>query len=90
MLPEKINQEVRETQKNFITQTFGLISSAFVLVAALAWNEAIKTIIELYFKAGGGVISRIIYAVIVTFIAALVTMKLNRITEKYKEQLSNN
>jgi len=78
---EKLSSQVRETNKKVITQTLGFISSAFVLVAALAWNEAIKELIGAYFKAGSGLISKLAYAVLVTIIAVVVTSKLAKISQ---------
>lgn len=84
MLPSKFGQEIKNTNKQVISQTLAFISSAFVLVAALAWNDAIKALLNKYFKAGSGIISLFIYATIVTIIAAVVTRRLGKIAEKYK------
>lgn len=86
---EKTKENVKETNRQVISQSVGFISSAFVLVAALAWNEAIKDFINQYFKAGSGLISKVIYAMIVTFIAVVVTVRLNKIAEKYKDENRN-
>lgn len=83
---EKTKANLKETNRQIITQTMGFISSAFVLVAALAWNEAIKELITQYFNAGSGLASRIIYASLVTILAVLVTMRLNKLGEKFKEK----
>lgn len=52
-----------------------LIVAAFGLVAALAWNDAIKSLFleggPLYFAAAGGVW---VYAILVTIIAVLATI----------------
>lgn len=60
-----------------------LSTSGFGLVAALAWNEAIqefvKQYIDKYFAGGSGVLSRFIYAVIITAFAVLVTYQLSKI-----------
>ncbi len=82
---QKTKQNIAETNKQVLNQSVGFISSAFVLVAALAWNEAIKELITTYFHSGSGLVSRIIYAAIVTIIAVIVTARLNRIAEKYKK-----
>lgn len=84
MLPSKITTHVKETNKQIITQTLGFISSAFVLVAALAWNDAIRELISSYFPSSSGLISRFIYALIVTGIAVIVTMRLSALGEKLK------
>jgi Family of unknown function (DUF5654) len=82
---DKTKDNLREANKQIIYQSLGLVSSAFVLVAALAWNDAIRELISQYLKAGNGLISRFIYAILVTAIAAVVTMRLNKISEKYKD-----
>ena len=51
-----------------------LITAAFGLVAALAWNETIKEAIAQVFTASDGVWGLLIYAVIVTIIAVIATM----------------
>jgi len=81
-----ISNGVKETNRKIISQTTGFISSAFVLVAALAWNEAIKELISQYFKTGSGLVSRLVYALIVTLIAVLVTSRLNKIETKYQAE----
>ena len=63
-----------------------LSTAGFGLVAALAWNEAIqafvKEYIDQYISTGSGIISRFIYAVIITAIAVLVTYQLTKLSGK--------
>ncbi len=59
-----------------------LITAAFGLVAALAWNEAIQEIFRLAFGEQSGVLAMIAYAVIVTIIAVIVTIWIGRVSEK--------
>ncbi len=63
-----------------------LSTSSIGLVAALAWNELIKEVVNMYIKplVGGasGIISLLIYAVIVTTLAVIVTVNLSRLTSK--------
>lgn len=66
-----------------------LATSGFGLVAALAWNNAIQefvaTYIKPYFPQGGGLISLLVYAILVTVIAVIVTLNLSRLIEKLEE-----
>ena len=62
--------------------TVTLILGGFGLVAALAWNEAIKTLFETLFKTSDQLIGKFIYALIVTFLVVLVSMRLKNIAEK--------
>lgn len=59
-----------------------LITTAFAFVAGLAWNEAIQKLIEEFYTAGGAVTGLLIYAVIVTSVAVVVTVLLARIAGK--------
>ncbi|MBI2588346.1 hypothetical protein HY373_01675 [Candidatus Berkelbacteria bacterium] len=59
-----------------------LIISAFSLVAALAWNEAITHIIEKFIQPGQSIISWLIYALLVTLLAVLAGLYLGRLIQK--------
>ena len=82
----KTSQALKETNRQVITQTLGFISSAFVLIAALAWNEAIKELITDYLPTGAGLLSKLVYAAIVTILAVIVTMRLTKLGEKFKQE----
>ena len=69
-------------QKEVIEKIAALITAAFGLVAALAWNEAIQEIFRLAFGEQSGVWAMIAYAVIVTIIAVVVTIWVGRLSEK--------
>lgn len=61
-----------------------LFTSAFGLVAALAWNEAVKDAIERYITPGAGLRSKVIYATLVTILAIVVSYELGRITAVFR------
>lgn len=84
-MPEKINNNLREAKKEVLLQTFTLINGAFALVAALAWNEAIKAVIDRYFVAGSGLYSRFTYAIVITVIVVFVSRYIASITKRYEE-----
>jgi len=58
-----------------------LVISAFGFVAALAWNETIKAIFTRFYGNPNELIPMLIYAVIVTFIAVIVTMIISQISK---------
>ena len=64
-----------------------LITAAFGLVAALAWNDAIKSLFAeggpLYFMAAYGIWG---YAILVTLIAVVVTIWVGRLAERAKKE----
>ena len=60
--------EVRE-------RTLGYLTAAFGLVAGLAWNEAIKALIEAVYPASrDSVTAKFLYALIVTAVVVAVTL----------------
>ena len=71
-------------KKKVIEKLAALITAAFGLVAALAWNDTIKAIFKQVFGTSEGVWSMLVYAMVVTIIAVLVTIKIGHAAEKAK------
>jgi hypothetical protein len=71
--------EIKEATIKNIT---GLMTAAFGLVAALAWNTAIQSIFALVFGKASGIYAMVTYAVVVTIIAVIVTVYLGRVMGK--------
>lgn len=61
-----------------------LITAAFGLVAALAWNGAIRAIFEEVFGTADNITAMLVYAVAVTIIAVLVIIWIARAVKKAK------
>lgn len=61
-----------------------LVAAAFGLVAALAWNGAILAIFGAIFGEAESIPAMLIYAVIVTVIAVLVTIQIARAAKRAK------
>ena len=59
-----------------------LVTTAFGLVAGLAWNDAIQKLIETLVGTGDALSGLFIYAIIVTIIAVVVTILLARVAAK--------
>lgn len=68
--------------KESIKTMLQLATSAFGLVAALAWNEAISTLVRRVFKTNGELVSLFVYAVIITALAVFITSRLSKLSEK--------
>jgi hypothetical protein len=62
-----------------------LLIGAFGFVAALAWNDTVKAIFTAIYGTASTITGMIIYAVIVTIVAVIVTLKLGQIAEKAKK-----
>ncbi len=88
----QLEAQSKDTGKVFLATTTSLITSAFALVAALAWNEAIQDLFKfLYPPPSGGegervagqlVVSSFIYAVIVTIIVVAIIFYLTRLNTR--------
>jgi membrane protein YdbS with pleckstrin-like domain len=61
-----------------------LVTAAFGLVAALAWNGAIRAIFETLFGSADNLTAMLVYAVVVTIIAVLVTIWIARAVKRAK------
>jgi len=79
------DKEKPKTLMEEILDKFGaLVTAAFGLVAALAWNEAIKAIFNEFFPEQSTLMPMITYAIIVTVIAVIVTLVIARAISKAK------
>ncbi len=79
----KLVQETRSIRQEVRQQTLGYIIAAFGLVAGLAWNEAIKALIERFFKDGSDSLSaKFLYAIVITLAVVILTIYLARLKEK--------
>ena len=78
-----INHEVSKFTKAFRENFITLIVSALGLVAALSWNDAIKSAINTLFPSNSDLIYKFYMAVAVTIIAVVITYFLSRIRKKY-------
>ena len=58
------------------------------LVAALAWNEAIKKLFVRIFgeQSSGDIVAMFIYAGVITIVVVLITVRLTRILERMKRK----
>jgi hypothetical protein len=79
-------KEDKKLHQELIKQMLTLATSGFGLVAALAWNSLIQELVNSYVKkflpSGSGLLSLLIYAVIVTALAVIVTYQLSKLSEK--------
>jgi cation transporter-like permease len=62
----------------FLKQIQTLVTTAFGLIAALAWNTAITTLVHTYLPTGSGLAMLFLYALLVTALAVFVGIALAR------------
>lgn len=71
---KKIKKESEELRKEVRKRTITYITAALGLVVGLAWNEAIKSVIEYLFPFGQNTMAaKITYAAVITIILVFVT-----------------
>jgi len=87
---DEVTEKARKYQLAVVRQMLKLATSGFGLVAALAWNELIKTAINDYIRnrisIGSSIISLAIYAIIITVLAVTVTLQLSKLAERLEEK----
>ena len=66
----------------FLQTMITLASASLGLVAALAWNEAIKETIKHFMPANGGLAAHYAYAIIATVLAVVVLTILGRMAAR--------
>lgn len=74
----------QKLKKEIIEKMTTLFTAAFGLVAALAWNDAIRAIFRTVFGEQDHIPAMLIYAVFVTVLAVVVTFWVGTVSEKLK------
>ena len=69
-------------KKQIVEKLAALVTVAFGLVAALAWNGAIQQIFKNFFGEQGSIWAMLTYAIIVTIIAVLATVGVAKLAPK--------
>ncbi|MBP7412010.1 MULTISPECIES: DUF5654 family protein [unclassified Methanoculleus] len=67
-----------------IEKIAALITAAFGLVAALAWNGAIQELFKLIFGDQSTLVAMLVYAIVVTIIAVIAVILIGRAAAKAK------
>lgn len=83
MTTSKQKAEVKEKgfREELLGQMITLSTSGFGFVAALAWNETIQQIFKDYLEPSlpnAGILTQLLYAIIVTILAVFITYQLTR------------
>ena len=70
---EKLKEEKKAIRFAVQDRMAGSIIGAFGLIAGLAWNDAVKSLIDYIYPAGqlGGILPKFVYALIVTIVVAI-------------------
>ena len=80
------HMDKHEMKSSIRKQSLGYILAAFGFVAGLAWNDAIKALIDVAFPlAKEGLVAKFLYAVIATVIVILATIVATRFLREEKK-----
>ena len=83
-LKNNFKKSGRLLRKEMRERTTGYILTGFGVIAGLAWNEAIKSLIEHIFPPNSNsIVAKFIYAVLMTFVVVVMAVYLVRI---FKEE----
>jgi len=83
------SRDKKKLHVELVKQMVTLSTSGFGLVAALAWNNFIQEFVSNYVKKWfpqSGLISLLIYALIVTALAVLVTYQLSSLSQRLQSE----
>ena len=71
-----------------LVETFAtLMTAAFGMIAALAWNEAIKAVVAKFFDPEDSVVPLLVYAIVITVIAVICIILIARTLGKLKDSM---
>ena len=86
----KMGDEDKPTplKQEILDKIAALITAAFGLVAALAWNDAIKAVFKEIFGSSDAIGPMLAYAIIITIIAVILTLTVARAASRAKSLMS--
>ena len=89
-MAKKQTEAQKKFHVEFVRQMLTLATAGFGLVAALAWNSLIQEFVNTYIKkwlpGSSGIISLLIYAIIVTFLAVFITYQLSKLLKRLENK----
>lgn len=85
---KNVLRELKQIKFEFALSLKTLITSAFALIAALAWNDLVKKLLDKFFQSEDGSIrSQLVYAITITIITVMISYYLGKfVAEKKMEK----
>jgi hypothetical protein len=80
---------MEKLKRKVTAQIVTLLTGALGLIAALAWNEAVKALFTNIFGEASGLAAKFAYAIIVTIVVVWITMRLAKL-QAQDEELEKN
>jgi hypothetical protein len=88
---EKIKKESTVIRQEVRERTIGYVTAALGMVAGLAWNEAIKEFIGVFFPMGSNsILAKFIYAAFITGVVVVLTIYLTKVLKGGDEEAAAN
>ena len=82
-------QEMKNLKIEILEKISSLATAGFGLVAALAWNDAIRALFAKFFpQPGDNLLALLGYALLITVLVVIVTIQLGRAVNLAKKQLN--
>ena len=81
--------EKKSFRKELLEEMATLSTAAFGLVAALAWNEAIKSFVDQYIQPyfpNTAIYYKFFYAIIITLLAVFITYELSQLRSRFESR----
>jgi len=83
---EKIKSESEKIRQEVKKRTLGYIIAGLGLVVGLAWNDAIKNLIEYLFPLSKNtLLVKFLYAFVITILLAIIAYYLSKLAEEEKK-----
>ncbi len=74
--------EIKRLHLDFLQRIVLLTVAGLGLITALAWDDAFKDLFKLFFHDFDSLDKKFLYALLLTLLTALVTVRLNKIIKK--------
>ena len=82
-------EEKKDLKVEILEQVSTLATAGFGLVAALAWNDAIKSLFNSFFPSPqGNLLAQLGYALVITILVVIITIQLGRAVNLAKKPLT--
>lgn len=86
-IKEKLKAETEKIKNEAREKILGYFLTALGLVAAFAWNDAVKSLIEFLFPlSNNALIAKFGYAIFITLIVVIFSIYLTRLLKKNENQ----
>jgi hypothetical protein len=83
-----ITPDIKQLRLEILQKMSDLVTAGLGLVAALAWNEAIKAFFSLFFpQPGGNIAALTLYALLITIVIVVITFQLGRAVNLAKKSV---